>query len=198
MKKKRGCLFWIGIGFVLFVVAIAFSALRGPSRATPQPAATATLSPTQTQTPMPTSTPAATATAPAPAPATLGSSLDAWRARYGQPTERFGYHVFGAWEILPLPGGQAQHIERTYDPAVAPAVALADAAALLPADAVLLRTYSPDGRPETIVDLYHSPTLAAQLPATAWVGGEPGEFVVLRNEFPEGVPRIVIASGNNP
>lgn len=196
MKKKRGCLFWIGIGFVLFIVAIAFSVLRSPGPATPPPAATATLSPTQTPTPMPTPTPAPAATATAPV--ILGSSLDAWRARYGEPTERFGYQVFGAWEILPLPGGQAQHIERTYDPAVAPAIALADAATLLPVDAVLLRTYSPDGRPETIVDLYHSPTLAAQLPATAWIGGEPGQFVVLRNEFPEGVSRIVIASGNNP
>lgn len=190
MKKKRGCLFWIGIAFVLFIVAIGFSALRSPTPASPP----ATGAPTAAPTPAP----APVATATAPAPAILGAMLSDWQAQLGAPADRNGYKVFDPWELLDFGHGHAQHIERIYDPAVAPAVALADAAALLPADAVLLRTYSPDGRPETIVDLYHSAALAAQLPATAWIGGEPGQFIVLRNEFSDGVQRIVIATGNNP
>lgn len=166
-----------------------------PAPAEPSPVAEL-VEATATNTPAPpTPTPAPTVTN-TPAPAIFGSDLAAWRALYGEPTERFGYQVFGPWEIAPL-GDQVRHIERIYDPPVPVADALAHAATLLPADAILQRTYSPAGSPETIVNLYTSASLAARLPADAWTGGEPGQFVVIHHAYPEGERRIIIAAGNN-
>lgn len=174
-----------------------------PAPAEPSPvaelveAAATTIPPTATNTPAPpTPTPAPTVTN-TPAPAIFGSHLAAWRARYGEPTERFGYQVFGAWEVLKLPGERVRHMERLYDPSVTLATAQADVAAMMPPDATFVRAYSPEASPEIKVSLYASPALAAQLPADAWTNAEPGQFVVIYFEYPEGVSRAIIASGND-
>jgi hypothetical protein len=187
VKQRHGCLYYVGLGLLAFLALGICGALaniinpRTPASPAPERAAIVTPAPTATNT---------------PAPAIFGSNLAAWRARYGEPVERFGYQVFGTWEILTMDDLTWQ-IERIYDPPVPVTAALADAATLLPADATLLRTYSPDGRPETIVDLYVSPSLAQLLPAAAWIGGDPGQFVVIHHDYPEGESRIIIAAGNN-
>ncbi len=131
-------------------------------------------------------------------PPGFGSPLTAWRATYGQPTKAYGYEKYGVWEVLPLPGGIVQHMERIYDPAVTRAKAWGDVTALLPKDSELVDTYSPPGRSEVIVDVYSSAELLAALPDSAWQGGTPGEFIVIYNQAAKGINRVVIAAGNNP
>lgn len=217
--KRRGCLYYAGMGLLAFLAISVCGAIanivnpRTPASPAPERAAVLDVSQETPATPAPaepspaaaiiaaTATiapPTATQSSPTatPAPAIFGSDLAAWVASYGKPTERVGYQVFGPWEILLL-GDQVRHIERIYDPPVPVADALAAAATLLPADAILQRTYSPDGSPEVIVDLYTSASLAARLPADAWRGGEPGQFVVIHHAYPEEERRIIIAAGNN-
>jgi Bacterial SH3 domain len=199
------------------VVSLATSAPTLTATNTPAPVvaqvdtpATSTQAPTSTpaptHTPLPTNTapPIATPTSTAtPAPtatpvvAIFGSEMSAWTARYGTPITRFGYQVFGDWEVLPMPGNRVRHMERVYDPPTTLTTARTDVAIMLPSDATFARSYSPDQSPEILVDLYESPILASNLPSDAWVNAEPGQFTVLYFSYPEGVSRVVIASGNN-
>jgi hypothetical protein len=195
-KRKRGCVWWLLVVLAImllcgmpFFVADRMGLIP---RLTPTPAPTATVTPTPA--PLPTATVTPT---PAPPPG-IGSTVATWQAAYGQGQEKNGYQIYGDWETLVFPGDLVQHIERTYDPPVPIAQAKQDITSLLPADATLIETYTPEGRPETTVDLYSSPSLAIQLPADAWPGGEPGQFIVLYKDFGEGVAVVIIGTGNNP
>lgn len=185
----------------LVIVGACTAALQRRFPAAPRPtpiAATAA----STAPPSPTSPPA-----PTPPPTVafrsggLGLALADWRARYGpgdiQPT---GYIRYAdTWELLPL-GDYATYIERLYAAPVTLPYAQGNSRPLLPADAALIKTYSPDGRPETLVELWHSPSLAAYLgDADPWEGGAPGEFIVLfKIDSTGAVDRMVITTGNNP
>ena len=69
--------------------------------------------------------------------------------------------------------------------------------ALAPTDAQLTRTYM--SRTGRIVDLYRSTSLRAQFPTSPWLGGEPGDLIVIYRQTPAGrVTSIVVALGNNP
>jgi hypothetical protein len=92
----------------------------------------------------------------------------------------------------------AWHIEQSMPDDTTVDAARELARPLLPTDAQLIGTYTTDiGQ---LVDLYHSPTLAAQLPDDTWINGKPGDHVVVyrRNEGAEIVSGIVIGTGNNP
>ena len=73
-------------------------------------------------------------------------------------------------------------------------------------DAQYVRSYSPEGRPETTVQVYTSAVLAERLGTDPqfWIGGEPGTFIVQYNEYvdhhqlPVGVSQVILSTGNNP
>ncbi len=67
-------------------------------------------------------------------------------------------------------------------------------------DAQYVRSYSPEGRPETTVQVYTSAVLAERLGTDPqfWIGGELGTFIVQYNEYPEGVSQVILGTGNNP
>ncbi len=75
-----------------------------------------------------------------------------------------------------------------------------------PSDAQYVRSYSPEGRPETTVQVYTSAMLAERLGTDPqfWIGGEPGTFIVQYNEYvdhhqlPVGVSQVILSTGNNP
>ena len=65
----------------------------------------------------------------------------------------------------------------------------------------MLGTYTPEGRPDVIVDLYMSKSLEEHLGDNGnWKGGEPGNFTVSFNLNPEntGVTGVVVSTGNSP
>jgi hypothetical protein len=70
----------------------------------------------------------------------------------------------------------------------------------IPRDAEFIKAYSPDGRPETTVTVYHSSWLAELFPNSDWVWfGEPaGTFIVLQNIYDGMSQRFIVATGNNP
>jgi hypothetical protein len=75
----------------------------------------------------------------------------------------------------------------------------AESKSLIPPDSQLVETYSPDGRPETIVNLYMSESLKSRFQTPElWNGGDPGQFIVFYDLFDFGVSRMVINAGNNP
>jgi hypothetical protein len=72
---------------------------------------------------------------------------------------------------------------------------------LLPSDSELVRTYSPVDDPALIVDLYKSVSLIDRFDPAAgtwWIGGEPGDFVVIHERFGKVIAFTVIDTGNNP
>lgn len=94
---------------------------------------------------------------------------------------------------------RAQLIEWTHAQPVAPEQVRQEAAALLPADAKLIRTYHPEGMPELTVDLYSSPWLAGRFPDGPWYGGaEPGQFILDFAVNGGKTQRVVLATGNLP
>lgn len=163
-------------------------------------APTATNLPASTPTPTQTSAPTAIASREPLRSGGLGLPISEWEAKYG-PGERtsFGTLYADTWEV-PSFGDNVLHIERIYDEPVSIDFATGGTNMLLPQDRTRLQTYSPPGRPETLVDLYHSPSLAEYLGDNSmWSGGEPGQFIVLFKVNPAGtVDRVIVATGNNP
>lgn len=175
-----GCLRVFAVFFVVVVVIGVVLRLMGyqPERSAPAPAPTA-VEPGADSIQLPTPTPVP----PVSPPTWLGAPGAVYPA---------------GWTVLPLgDAGQAQ-IEYVFDPPVALAVVSTTVAAVLPPDAVLVETYSPTGRPEAIVQLYHSPGLAAAWPAEAFIGGEPGQFIVLTKVFDQRAAVVIVGPGNNP
>ena len=75
---------------------------------------------------------------------------------------------------------------------------------LIPLDSQLIETYNPEGRPETVVNLYFSESLKNRfknedsLFGNWWTGGESGNFTVQYNVYDGEVGRMIISIGNNP
>lgn len=202
MFHQRGsCLQSAVIAGAIFLALGVYFSITRP--APPVPAATevAAIVPSATPTARPTATPEPTATStPVPyASGGLGLSASELTARFGprRPDVAPGFWRYGLY-IVALLDDRAWYIERQYHAPVTVAEAQAEWQGLLPADATLVRTYQPEGRPETHVGLFFSPTLAGQLPSAAWPGGEPGNFTVHFNQYAQGVERMIIATGNNP
>ena len=82
--------------------------------------------------------------------------------------------------------------------AVTPEEALAEGQQFAPVDASQLETYSPDGRPETMVNLFISPSLVERFEADVFIGGQPGNFTIQYNIVEGQITRMIVALGNNP
>ena len=131
----------------------------------------------------------------------LGLSREAWEQAHAQSGTGPGPYINydGGTYSITFVDGNLQHLERNYG---ADQPSLADArsagALLIPADSQLVRSYSPEGLPELIVDLYLSESLKGRFESDVWIEGEPGNFIIVYGVFGGKVPRIVIGTGNNP
>lgn len=88
------------------------------------------------------------------------------------------------------------YIEQQWANEITPEDVEAISATLIPADSVFIETYSPNGRPETTVNLYMSESLKSRF--EQWIGGEAGNFIVQYKVFDGKVPVMLISIGNNP
>jgi hypothetical protein len=177
------------------------SSTQGPI---PAPAVTVPIPPTPAvvapESPMP----------PPPAPEVipfnsggLGLSQLEWELRHGQgsPGDPSGHIVYenGAY-LVSFQEGNVWYIERQWSPdnPVTFDDARLQSGELIPADRQYIQTYSPEGRPEQVVDLYLSPSLQSRFRGNWWVGGAPGNFTVAFDVYDSGVNRMAITLGNNP
>lgn len=132
----------------------------------------------------------------------LGSTLADWERVQGAPNRDLGLfknYRNDTLSILVVEGRPIAHVEKSYrDPGVALALAKSDATELYPDDAVFVRTYA--GPAGSTVELYKSASLVTLMPDEEWMGGDPGDFIVIYRQ-PSGTERvtsIVVATGNNP
>lgn len=217
-------LLFVGVGVALLLawsmwdrpvapVALAPIIIPPPATGTQQPEPTAVAlamplvaAPQDTPTIAPTDTPLPTLTSTPTLPATpvfqsggLGQPRTWWEEHFGPQIEIYGMPGYGDFNVLFMPGGRAGHIERQFKPEIPLEAAHAIAVSLLPSDAQLTERYSPEGRPEAVVDVYLSASLAQSWPdASDWKYYPPGQFIVLYKVFEPGVARFVVALGNNP
>lgn len=175
------------------------TATRRPSR-TPKPTATATRRLSRTPEPLATARPKATGTAE-PSMG-IGLELAEWDALghlRGAAGGGFYDYDGGRFWVGLLFDERLCYLEQTFaDSGVSLATARQGMAALLPKDAELVETYSPPGRPEAVVDLYHSLWLQGRFASDVWTESKPGEFIVLYKVFDDLVSRAIVACGNNP
>ena len=171
---------------------------------------TPTLLPPDTPTNTPTGTPSHTPTptsTPEPEPfylsGGLGLSREQWEVFYeeGVPDDVFGFR-YGKY-LVAFQADNVWYIECEWsaEDAVSLEDARTEADGLIPVDSQFVGTYSPEGMPELVVDLYMSESLKTRFDSATgdwWTGGEPGNFIVVYGVFDDTVRRMVISLGNNP
>jgi hypothetical protein len=131
----------------------------------------------------------------------LGLSQETWEQAHAQSsTSPGGYVNYDDEEYSVIfMDGNVWHLERNFG-ANQPTLggARVEGASLIPEDSQLVETYSPEGFPELIVDLYLSESLKGRFESDVWIGGEPGNLIVICGVYDDRVPRIVIGTGNHP
>jgi hypothetical protein len=129
----------------------------------------------------------------------LGLTREEWEAQMGsgEPDVLPGFRVYGD-TIVTFIDDKVIYLERQWADPVSSEIALAEGVRFIPKDSQQLRIYSPDGRPETIVHLFNSPSLALQFDADSFILGSPGDFTVQYNSFEGEVQRMIVGLGNNP
>jgi hypothetical protein len=127
----------------------------------------------------------------------LGQSGDWWETNYGAGESAFGFLRHGDYDLMFL-NGNAAYVERQWERPVPLDEAQLVMESMIPADSVEIEIYSPEGSPETTVYLYRSESLVERFDADDFIGGEPGEFIILYNIYEDGVHRAIVATGNNP
>jgi hypothetical protein len=146
---------------------------------------------------------------PAYASAGLGLSRSDWERQHGTPTRKAGLtadYEGGKYYII-FADDNVSHLEYTWGDKNA--VSLDDARStvksLIPSDAKLVRTYVP--REARLGDLYFSESLKTRfqpvtMPGGAtedpWIGGKPGELLILYRLNNKRVTSFAVAIGNNP
>lgn len=134
------------------------------------------------------------------APGGLGLSQQVWEQTHTKSSEDLGYIKYDSDQYWVLFMEQkVWHLERDFTN-TQPTLdeARMESSLLIPEDSQLVETYHPEGVPELTVDLYLSESLKACFPSDNWIGGEPGNFVVIFGVFDGRVSRMVIGTGNNP
>jgi len=183
------------------------------ARATHTPTATARATHTPTATARATHTPTATAQAThTPLPASmedsifssggLGLSKEAWDNQHTQTGDFNGWMgtIYDDKYTVIFFDNRVWYILRQWSSAnaVSPQDAEAESVTLLPKDSQLVTVYSPTGLPELTVHLYMSDALKERFTEDNFIGGEPGNFIVVYATFDNRVTGIVIGLGNNP
>lgn len=127
----------------------------------------------------------------------LGLSRAAFEVQFGQPSQDLGMIVNygGGISVIYVDGVVAQ-VEQGIEPPVSLAEARALAPQLLPLDAKAGESYTaPSGSP---VDRFSSAALADRFEPFSFVGGEPGDLIVIYRTDDRGVFGLVVGLGNNP
>jgi hypothetical protein len=186
------CLGGMGLAFLLLPTPTA--------TANPAPAATVIILPTPTFTPQPANPPPPEAQPFASGG--LGLSQQEWEQRYGpgSPSETPGYLWYQGTYLVAYQEGNVAYIEQRWSPENAATIdnARVQSSGLMPADGQYVQTFSPEGRPDLVADLYLSQSLISRFSGNPWVGGQPGNFAVTYAVSESGVSRSVITLGNNP
>lgn len=189
-------------------VALLLAACVAPTSVTPTetPAQAVTMAdtpaPTDTPVPLPTDTPLPTSTATTEPTSFESGGLGLQTVDFEKSHVQTGTDIMGAIYdnnlIVSFQNDRVWYIEQQWGSGASatPEEAEAIGETLIPADSVLVETYSPDGRPETTVKLYMSESLRTYF--GEWNGGEPGNFIVQYNTIDGAVTRLVISTGNNP
>jgi len=163
-----------------------------PSAATEVPPTAMPASPTATQLPSPTLDTFASGG--------LGLSKAQWEQEHSQSDAWGGLVEYDDGKYLvSFVDDRIQHLEWAFaadEPTLTEA--RAQAKTLIPEDSQFLETYNPEGFPELNVDLYLSESLKERFDTDWFIGGDRGNFIVVCGVFDGNVPRIVIATGNNP
>jgi hypothetical protein len=167
-----------------------------------------TAAPAPTEAPRPTEPPAPTE-APTAVPEPLesgglGLTRTQWEAKHGSGTkETLGYSYDGgayvvSYQADPAGNETAWDIEQRWSEAGALSMDEARLASkmLIPQDSVFVRTYTSQGG--RTVDLYTSEWLKGRFAEQLFIGGEPGNFIVLYRAATGKVTSIIVATGNNP
>lgn len=177
---------------------------NGYTRATAPPSVVPQAPPTATL-------PPATALPPTVAPTSppvvafrsggLGKTRAEWEATYREPEdETVGMFTYanGNYRVM-FSEGRVGHIEHSWGDQNKKSRAFADGATrpLIPNDAQLIEEYKSPRSGSTVVR-YRSNSLAAILPAAAFTGGEPGDFIIIYRDTTGQITSYIIALGNNP
>jgi hypothetical protein len=210
--KERAWLLTLAV-LVLALVALACGETISPTTEatvvpeateTPRPTNTPTVEQTSTPEPEPTQTPTVE---PIPSPpfepfpsGGLGLGKAEWDQQHTEGDTTYGLVAYddGRYSVI-FVDDKIQYLERVFvgdQPTLDEA--RAEAETLIPEDSQFLETYSPEGFPELTIDLYMSESLRKRFDADVFIGGGPGNFIAIYGVFDGRVPRIVIATGNNP
>jgi hypothetical protein len=134
----------------------------------------------------------------------LGSSLQDWEEVHGPGTEYPpGFEYEDAKYYVIYAGENIWNIEVDWW-AVGDGVSLDDARQeceqLIPVDSQFIEAYSPGDSPELIVDLYVSASLISRFDSQGdwWIGGEPGNFIVVHDMEGGVVVYTILDTGNSP
>lgn len=143
------------------------------------------------------------------ASAGLGLSRSDWERQHGMPTRKVGLtaNYEGDKYYIIFADDNVEHLEYTWGDknAVSLDDARSKAKSLIPSDAKFVRTYVP--REARLVDLYFSESLKTRFQPVAmpsgetdapWIGGKPGEFLILYRLYNKRVTSFVVGIGNNP
>jgi len=186
--------------------------MLAPSRGTPyaevstapartQPVSTIAALPSDPPTAFATSTESVTSTAaPSAIQGGLGLTKNEWEAGHTQTGKDVVGAIYDDRFVVLFIDDRAAYIEEqwTTENAISEAEVELIANQLIPADAMRVETYSPEGRPETIVHVYSSESLATLFSPDQWGGVDAGTFTVQYNQREGRVTRLILALGNNP
>lgn len=121
-----------------------------------------------------------------------------WESRFGKSNDDgIGFITYGNY-IVSFFSDNAYYIERRWKEPVSQQDALTEASLLIPSDQLFVKTYTPDGRLETMVHLHTSKSLRGRFAEDLFTGGASGDFTVQFNIYDGGITRMIIGIGNNP
>jgi hypothetical protein len=137
---------------------------------------------------------------PAFASGGLGLARSDWEHLHGRPVkeDEFVHYESGSL-VVAFMEDNVWHLERVWGDLAAVSLETAQDVSqrFIPTDAHFVQRYTARG--ERPVDLYLSETLRSRFSADRWMGGSPGNFIVLYRTRTDGfVTSLVIGIGNNP
>ena len=129
----------------------------------------------------------------------LGLSQQEWEKAHKQSEADSPYTKYDGdkyWIIFM--DGKVWSLDRDYDedePVLDKA--RQEGKSLIPKDAELIESFSPDGFPELTVDLYLSESLKTRFDSDVWHDDEPGTFMVIYGVYDKKVGNFTIGTGND-
>ena len=130
----------------------------------------------------------------------LGLTRSEWERTQGRAFKEDSAYVYYKQGQLKLNfmDGNAGYLEWVYGDLDAVTIDEARNASkeFIPTDSTLIRTYQMESG--NVVDLYYSEALKKRFSDEDWIGGEPGNFIVMFKPNRERISSFIIGVGNNP